>query len=107
MDYRETKTDDGALPVLYADAQIAVVDKPAGVMAHDSQLSGGTAVGRAARQLAVMDHQPRGLVDDREERVAVQHRQYGGLRGVDDLGQGHGHGKFAILVDQARSSVPG
>ena len=41
MDYRETKTDDGALPVLYADAQIAVVDKPAGVMAHDSKLAGG------------------------------------------------------------------
>lgn len=41
MDYRETKTDDGALPVLYADAQIAVVDKPAGVMAHDSRLAGG------------------------------------------------------------------
>ena len=41
MDYRETKTDGGALPVLYADTQIAVVNKPAGVMAHDSRLAGG------------------------------------------------------------------
>lgn len=41
MDYGETKADDGAVPVLYADAQIAVVNKPAGVMAHDSKLAGG------------------------------------------------------------------
>ena len=41
MDYGETKAGDGALPVLYADAQIAVVNKPAGVMAHDSKLAGG------------------------------------------------------------------
>lgn len=33
--------DDGALPVLYMDAQIAVVNKPAGVMAHDSKLARG------------------------------------------------------------------
>ncbi len=41
MDYGETTNDDGALPVLYADAQIAVVNKPAGVMAHDSKLARG------------------------------------------------------------------
>lgn len=41
MDYGETMIDDGALPVLYADAQIAVVNKPAGVMAHDSKLARG------------------------------------------------------------------
>jgi len=41
MDQEETTTDDGALPVLYADAQIAVVNKPAGVMAHDSKLARG------------------------------------------------------------------
>ena len=41
MDYGETNMDDGALPVLYADAQIAVVNKPAGVMAHDSKLARG------------------------------------------------------------------
>lgn len=41
MDYGETTIDDGALPVLYADAQIAVVNKPAGVMAHDSKLARG------------------------------------------------------------------
>ena len=41
MDYGETTADDGALPVLYADAQIAVVNKPAGVMAHDSKLARG------------------------------------------------------------------
>ena len=41
MDREETTTDDGALPVLYADAQIAVVNKPAGVMAHDSKLARG------------------------------------------------------------------
>jgi tRNA pseudouridine65 synthase len=41
MDQGETTADDGALPVLYADAQIAVVNKPAGVMAHDSKLARG------------------------------------------------------------------
>ncbi|WAC62596.1 pseudouridine synthase [Pseudoxanthomonas sp. SL93] len=42
MDYRDTMMDAGmALPVLHADAQLAVVDKPAGVMAHDSKLAGG------------------------------------------------------------------
>lgn len=34
-------TDHGALPVLYVDAHIAVVNKPAGVMAHDSKLARG------------------------------------------------------------------
>ncbi|WP_062358043.1 pseudouridine synthase [Pseudoxanthomonas mexicana] len=41
MDHVETTDDDSALPVLYADAQIAVVNKPAGVMAHDSKLARG------------------------------------------------------------------
>src|SRR5690606_14510833 len=41
MDYGEMKANEGALPVLYADDRIAVVDKPAGVMAHDSKLAGG------------------------------------------------------------------
>ena len=41
MDYGETSGDGGALPVLYADAHIAVVNKPAGVMAHDSKLARG------------------------------------------------------------------
>lgn len=41
MDHAETTADDSALPVLYADAQIAVVNKPAGVMAHDSKLARG------------------------------------------------------------------
>jgi len=41
MDYRETGADAAALPVLYADSQIAVVNKPAGVMAHDSKLARG------------------------------------------------------------------
>jgi tRNA pseudouridine synthase C (EC 5.4.99.-) len=41
MDYGEITADKGALPVLYADAQIAVVNKPAGVMAHDSKLARG------------------------------------------------------------------
>lgn len=41
MDYGETNVDGGALPVLYADAHIAVVNKPAGVMAHDSKLARG------------------------------------------------------------------
>lgn len=41
MDYREKGADAAALPVLYADAQIAVVNKPAGVMAHDSKLARG------------------------------------------------------------------
>ena len=33
--------DDLAVPVLYADAQLAVVDKPARLMAHDSGLARG------------------------------------------------------------------
>ena len=33
--------DDLAIPVLYADAQLAVVDKPARLMAHDSGLARG------------------------------------------------------------------
>ena len=41
MDYGEITTDHGALPVLYVDAHIAVVNKPAGVMAHDSKLARG------------------------------------------------------------------
>ena len=33
----------GAVPVLYADEALAVVDKPAGVAMHDSRLTGGEA----------------------------------------------------------------
>lgn len=37
----ESTPDDLAVPVLYADAQLAVVDKPARLMAHDSGLARG------------------------------------------------------------------
>ena len=37
----EHTPDDLAVPVLYADAQLAVVDKPARLMAHDSGLARG------------------------------------------------------------------
>lgn len=36
-----TTPDDLAIPVLFADAQLAVVDKPARLMAHDSGLARG------------------------------------------------------------------
>ena len=63
-----------ALPVLFEDEYLAVVDKPAGLMVHDSALARGE-TDFAARQCAVVDHQPGGLVDDGQEFVLEQDGQ--------------------------------